>query len=238
MSKGKGLLGSIMSELMDDDGKGDDKSKATSAQASAPAPAPASAPIIAPTMPYTFGTSAAGATAPGPGVMMPEPLDEKAVAAVNDGVYSGSESHYVHFVKVWQTLGSPVDPTIALKTMQAMDPNITAQAILTDINGHLARLDKVAADAESAFQAAAQERLGSADQTLAQLQADNEKAAAEIVRHQQETADRITQITQVSQQRATDEAAIAAAKRKTEAAEAAVKQQLTNMQTLFSRLPA
>jgi hypothetical protein len=234
MSKGKGFLGSIMSELMDDDGKGDDKSKAAPAQASAPAPAP----IIAPTMPYTFGTTAAGATAPGPGIMMPEPLDEKAVAAVNDGVYGGSESHYVHFVKVWQTLGSPVDPTIALKTMQAMDPNITAQAILTDINGHLARLDKVAADAEGAFQAAAQERLGSADQTLAQLQSDNEKAAAEITRHQQETADRIAQITQVTQQRATDEGAIAAAKRKTEAAEAAVKQQLMNMQTLFSRLPA
>jgi hypothetical protein len=223
-----GFLDKLKDELFESDSP-----KATPAPKSAPvasAPPPAAPPVISGTTPYTFGTTPMPASGPAP-------IDADAMAAVNDGVFGGGDTHYTHFMKMFDVMGRPADPTVVLKAMQAMDGTITGAAILKDINDHLSRLDAVTAKATSDFDAVAQQRLGGADTTLAQLQQANDAAAAEIARHNKETADRMTQIAQVTQQRATDEVAITQAKAKTEAAEAAVKQQLTGMQALFSALP-
>lgn len=225
-----------------DDGSGNPKADATPAtpkSASIPAPpfvAPV-APVTSPstgTMPYTFGTTPLS-TLPGAGG--PEPIDEAALAAVNDGVFGSASSHYTQFVNVWTTLGRPGDISTVLKTMQAMDRSLTAAVILADINNHLSRLDAVSQSASGEFDKAAQEKLGGADATLAQLNQQNETAQAEIARHQKETGERMAQIAAVTQQRAADDAAISRAKARTEAAAASVKQQLVSMQAMLSSLP-
>jgi hypothetical protein len=246
-AKGKGFLGNladkISHELLEDDGSAP---KSTSAATAAPAPAPAPAPtsympgvsgpaptVASGTMPYTFGTG--GVTG------APEPLDPKALEAVQAGVFTNignQPSRYLLFMKMYENLGKPADLTVPLHALQVMDPSLTAAAILQDIQAHLKMLDDVETKAGTDLDGAASDVLGGADKQIADLQAANVNAQSEIERHQKEMAERIGQITQLQTQRANDDANISRAKAHTAAAVSVVRSQLQSMQTTFSNLPA
>lgn len=190
--------------------------------------------VVSGTTPYTFGTD----TVPPLG-SNPEPVDDKILAVINDGVFTdidGRTSRFLMFQKMFETLGRPIDPTIALKALQVNDPSFTPANILQDILAHQKLLDAVTATADQDIQEAATERLGGADAKIKQLQEANQQAQAEIERHQKETSERIGKIAECQTQRATDEAAISRAKSRTDSAASSVRAQLQGMQQLFTNL--
>ena len=191
--------------------------------------------VVSGTTPYTFGTGAV----PPPVGSNPEPVDDKILAVINDGVFTdidGRTSRFLMFQKMFETLGRPIDPTIALKALQVNDPSFTPANILQDILAHQKLLDAVTAKADQDIREAATERLGGADAKIKQLQEANQQAQAEIERHQKETSERIGKIAECQTQRATDEAAISRAKSRTDSAASSVRAQLQGMQQLFTNL--
>ena len=198
------------------------------------AKAPEPEKVVSGTTPYTFGTGAVP-----PVGSNPEPVDDKILAVINDRVFTdidGRTSRFLMFQKMFETLGRPIDPTIALKALQVNDPSFTPANILQDILTHQKLLDAVTATADKDIQEAATERLGGADAKIKQLQEANQQAQAEIERHQKETSERIGKIAECQTQRATDEAAISRAKSRTDSAASSVRAQLQGMQQLFTNL--
>jgi len=238
-----GIVDAAKSELFDDDEKTHTADPAVAAAQAPPAPAPT------PTMPYTFGTSPAGATTPissPAGMVMPgapEPVDPKVFEMVSGGVFidiaegaKSRPSRYMMFSKMWDALGRPADANVPLRAMQVNDSSITPVAVLKDIDAHLKLLDGVAANAATELDNAAAQKLGGADQQLAALTQANEAAAREIERHTKETAERNTQAIAIQTQRATDEANINRAKSRTQAAVDMVRAQLQGARNLFATL--
>jgi hypothetical protein len=226
-----GFLDRIKHELMEDDGATESAGKTLTS--GTPVAAPSTAPIIAPTMPYTFGvTPAAG----------PEPADAETLKLVTDGVFgsnlNGHPSRYLMFKKMYEALGKPANPGIALTALQVSDSSITPGGIAEDIQSHLTLLDGVGKQADSDLQAAATQKLGEADDKIKSLSEQNEVAKSEIERHQHETNDRIGQIAQLQADRANSVAAIARANARADSAEASVRSELQAMQQLFSSIAA
>jgi hypothetical protein len=238
VAKKSGLLGALLAEISEPDEKAPDKSEPALAKASPPGGnvgvIGAAAPAITPTVGFTPPTASAFQSQPAV-----QPLDEATVKLIQDSVYrplAGRPSQYLAFVKVWEALGRPQNIEMALNALKAMDSNVNAASILTDIEGHINLLDQACQKADSDFTNAAQQQLGGKDAQIEALNDANQTAMSEIERHQREVAERITQITALQQERAATDTAIQQAKARTDAAEDAVRGQLTSMAQLFSNL--
>jgi hypothetical protein len=172
-----------------------------------------------------------------PTTMSPTEVDPEALATVKAAVYvptlAGRQSNFILFLNMWEALGKPADPAIAVKALQVSNPNITIPSIISDIDQHGMLLDNTVAGAKQTFDNVASQTLGGNDTEIASLTEANAKAQAEIDRHNRETAERNTRLAALQSERAENEAKLNRARARANAAETLVRSELVGMKQLF-----
>lgn len=169
--------------------------------------------------------------------------DPEAIAAVTNAVYlsfekvHGRQSTYTRFIEMHEALGRPADTTMALRALANADKTTfesLSAKVAQDVGEHLVMLESFRNSVDADFAAEVQNRLGSKDAEVAELERLNEVAAAEIRRHSEETQARVTDISRLKVERAEQEAAIGRGKARMDAAEDSVQTDLVRAQQLFS----
>lgn len=229
---GKGIFGRILDEISEPDPgekKAAPEASATPAAPIAPPPATIMPPAAAPV--FQAATAATGAA----GVP-----DEETLNVIRQSVFApqvnGRASLYLEFSATWDALSRPAYADPVFKVMKVHNPTLSAQDILNDVQAHATLLDQTVQRAGADFDTARSQRLGSIDAHVKELTDANENAAAEIARHQSETAKRQVEITQALQDRVGEDAKINAAQLRTEAAEQVVRLELQGIQQLVSAI--
>lgn len=203
-------------------------SSSMAASLTQPTPMPM-APSMASIMPVTPGAAAAPMTE----------VDPEALQTVKQQVYvqtvGGRASNFILFINMWEALGRPADPNIAVGALRVTNPNMSSQEILSDIDQHLMLLDNTATTAKHAFDSMASQKLGGNDTEIKALSEQNENAVREIERHQAEIAQRTQRLQALQTERADTEAKLTRARQRTTVAEGVVRSELASMKQLLAR---
>ena len=234
--RGSGFLKGAMSLIMD------------GVEEDAPAPVAQTAPppqqsYASSNIPAFAFQAAPQSSAPAPkldyGILAPAPSapNPEAVKVVQDAVYTAigdRPSRFLPFLKMHERLGRPADITVVIEALQITDAGFTLDAVASDARSHLELLEKFCGEVDADFANETNTRIGSRDGMIADLQKQNDNAAAEIQRHQTESAERLANIQVLQAEKAQNTAELAHAKQTMDTAEDYVRASLNSAISLFA----
>ena len=226
---------SILKSLTDALVESDEKETAAPAPAAAIQPTPGMAMAFGlPTTPVSTAPVVAAPAAPSTADIDPEALQtvKTAVYAAN---VAGRPSKFILFLNMWERLGRPADPNMAIGALNVTIPDLTTQTVVADLDQHTILLDNTAAAAKQTFDTISTQRLGGNDAEIDQLLAADKAADDEIARHTREKAERSARLTALTTERSETGAKLDRARARTTAAEALVRTELTTMKQILSR---
>ncbi len=216
----EGFLGKLKGLVFEDDAPKPKPGAPTSS--STPASPASSTP--------SFNTVSPASGAPATPAVDPELLE-----AMRGEVFK-TASHYTLLMTMHQALGDPQDLRPTLKAVKVSNSGVNKDSVSQDIQGHLSLLDITVASYQKKMDEESHSTAGASDSEIARLTRDNEAAAAEIARHQKETAERATRITELQQSSASIKAKIENGRREINSAGERIRSELTIMQQRVSAL--